>query len=193
MTSSLNEDASGKGVVAALQAASDRLSLAGAFLAVLCMITMTFLVLAEIVLAGLSKVILVLPSTTHIGWEYSGYLMGACFLLGAGMTFRAGLQIRVEILLRAGKGRYARALETVSTFAGATVAVFVAIALVRFALRTWGYGEVSQDSLTPLWIPQAVLALGSVIIALQMTVRLLACLTGAALDRPDIGAVSAID
>ncbi|SHN07201.1 TRAP transporter small permease [Roseibium suaedae] len=193
MTSSLNEDARSKGLVAALQAAADCLSLTGAFLAVLCMVAMTLLVLAEIVLAGVSRIIPSVPSTTHIGWEYSGYLMGACFLLGAGMTFRAGLQIRVEALLRAGKGRFSRVLETIASLAGAAVAVFVAMALVQFALRTWGYGEVSQDSLTPLWIPQAVLALGAVIMALQMLVRVLACLTGAPLDRPDLGAASAIE
>lgn len=193
MTSSLNEDARSKGLVAALQAVADCLSLTGAFLAVLCMVAMTLLVLAEIVLAGVSRIIPSVPSTTHIGWEYSGYLMGACFLLGAGMTFRAGLQIRVEALLRAGKGRFSRVLETIASLAGAAVAVFVAMALVQFALRTWGYGEVSQDSLTPLWIPQAVLALGAVIMALQMLVRVLACLTGAPLDRPDLGAASAIE
>ncbi|OHV79527.1 hypothetical protein LCM4579_02915 [Ensifer sp. LCM 4579] len=193
MTSSNIEDAGNKGLVTALQAVADALSLAAAFIAVLCMIAMTLLVLAEIVLASLSKGIPWLPSSTHIGWEYSGYLMGACFLLGAGMTFRAGLQIRVEALLRAGKGRFARLFEVASAFVGVAVSIFLAFALVNFALRTWGFGEVSQDSLTPLWIPQAVLALGAIIMALQMVVRLIASLTGRPLERPDLGAATAIE
>lgn len=193
MTSSKIEDAGNKGLVTALQAVTDGLSLAAAFIAVLCMIAMTLLVLVEIVLASLSKLISFVPTSTHIGWEYSGYLMGACFLLGTGMTFRAGLQIRVEALLRAGKGRFAHAFEIASSFVGATVSIFLAYSLMNFTLRTWGFGEVSQDSLTPLWIPQAVLALGAIILALQMVVRLIASLTGHPLERSDLGAATAIE
>jgi len=193
MTSSQTEDGGRIGRVAALQAAADALSLAAAGLAVMCLIAMTLLVLTEIVLGALSKLLPAVPATTHIGWEYSGYLMGACFMLGAGLTFRAGLQIRVSALLRAGRGTQARLLETVSALAGTAVSVFLAVALVRFTFRTLGFGEVSQDSLTPLWIPQAVLATGAVVLALQMVVRLIACLTGQTLERPDLGAASAIE
>lgn len=181
------------GLVAALQRAADRLSVAGAMLAAACIVALTFLVLAEIVVAIASKVIPDVPNSIHVGWEYSAYLMGASFLLGAGMTLRAGLQIRVEMLLRAGHGRYARVLEGISSALGSAVSLFMAYTLVAFTLRTYGFGEVSQDSLTPLWIPQAVLALGAIILAAQMVARTLTCLVGQTVDRPDLGAAAAIE
>jgi TRAP-type C4-dicarboxylate transport system permease small subunit len=133
------------------------------------------------------------PSGIGIAWEYSAYLMGGAFLLGSGMTLRAGQQIRVELLLRAGGGRFARVLEMASCVVGSLVTVFLAYTLVELALRTYGFGEVSQDSFTPLWIPQAVLALGAVILALQMLARTVASFVGAPVDRPDLGAATAIE
>lgn len=181
------------GWVAALQRAADHLSVAGALLAAACIVALTFLVLAEIVVSIVAKIIPGMPNSIHVGWEYSAYLMGASFLLGAGMTLRAGLQIRVEMLMRAGHGRYARALEGISSALGSAVSLFLAYTLVEFTLRTYRFGEVSQDSLTPLWIPQAVLALGAVILAAQMVARTLTCLAGQAVDRPDLGAATAIE
>ncbi len=179
--------------IAVLQSTADLLSLASAWLAAACIIALTGLVLAEILVAFLARFISALPSGIGIGWEYSAYLMGASFLLGAGMTLRAGLQLRVEILLRAGNRRYANVLELSSALIGSAVMLFLAINLARMTLRTFGYGEVSQDSFTPLWIPQAVLTLGAVVLTLQMLVRLLACLLGHPLERPEIGAATAIE
>jgi TRAP-type mannitol/chloroaromatic compound transport system permease small subunit len=187
------ESARESGIVAAVQTAADLVSIAAGFLAALCIVALTFLVLAEIFVALVARIVPSMPPSIHIGWEYSAYLMGASFLLGAGMTLRAGLQIRVEMLLRAGHGRYARAFETVASIIGAIVTVFLAVTMVTYTLRTWRFGEVSQDTGTPLWIPQAVLAVGAVVLALQLTTRVLACLTGRTLDRPGLGAATAIE
>lgn len=179
--------------IAVLQGTADLLSQIGGWIAAGCILGLTGLVLAEIIVAFLARFIAALPSGIGIGWEYSAYLMGASFLLGAGMTLRAGLQLRVELLLRAGKGRIAALLELVSATIGSVLCVFLAINLARLTLRTYGYGEVSQGSFTPLWIPQAVLTVGAAILALQMLARLLACLAGQALERPEIGAITAIE
>ncbi|MCG5480673.1 MAG: TRAP transporter small permease [Ensifer alkalisoli] len=149
--------------------------------------------LSEIAVATLSKIMPVVPNSIHVGWEYSAYLMGASFLLGAGMTLRAGLQIRVEMLMRAGHGRFARLLEIFSSALGSAVSAFLAYALIQLSLRTYRFGEVSQDSFTPLWIPQAVLAFGALILALQMIARTLSCLVGQPVDRPELGAATAIE
>lgn len=179
--------------IAALQRAADLIARVGAWAATACILCLTGLVLAEILVAFLARFIPSMPSGIHVGWEYGAYLMGASFLLGAGMTLRAGLQLRVEILLRLGRGRLARPLEIVSAAVGSAVCVFLAVTLARMTLRTWGYGEVSQDSFTPLWIPQAVLTAGAAMLALQMVVRLLAAVAGVALERRDIGAAAAIE
>lgn len=178
---------------AVLQNTADLLARVGGWVAAGCILGLTGLVLTEIVVAFLARFISAMPSGIGIGWEYSAYLMGASFLLGAGLTLRAGLQLRVEILLRAGQRRFAAALELVSAAIGSAVCVFLAISLMRLTLRTWGYGEVSQDSFTPLWMPQAVLAFGATILALQMVARLFAAILGLSLDDKAIGAATAIE
>lgn len=187
------EHGAGQGGFAVLQDIADLLSRVGAWIAAGCILGLTGLVLTEIVVAFLARFVPAMPSGIGIGWEYSAYLMGASFLLGSGLTLRAGLQLRVEILLRAGQRRFAAGLEIVSAAIGSAVCVFLAVCLNRLTLRTWGYGEVSQDSLTPLWMPQSVLALGATILALQMVVRLLAAILGLAMERREIGAGTAIE
>lgn len=182
-----------RGPVAALQRAADLVSLLGAWIAGLCIVALTLLVLADILLAFLSKYLRFVPSGTGVGWEYSAYLMGAAFLLGAGMTLRAGLQLRVELVMSSSHRMVVRVLEVVSAALGSAVSVAMAVWLFNFTLRTYGYGEVSQESFTPLWIPQAVLTLGAAVLAFQMVARLVSALAGHSLDNPTLGAASAIE
>lgn len=178
---------------AALQGAADRVSLAGAWLAGGCIAALTLLVLIDTILAFVSRYVPSVPSGTGVGWEYSAYLMGAAFVLGAGLTLRAGLQLRVELLISAGKGRMAWALELFAAALGSAVTVALTLWLARFTFRTYGYGEVSQDSFTPLWIPQSVLTIGMGVLAFQMVARLATCLTGGPLNKPELGVASAIE
>lgn len=179
--------------LAVLEGIADGLSLAAAFLAAACIVALTGLILAEIGVAFVARFIPSVPSGIGIAWEYSAYLMGGAFLLGAGMTLRAGQQIRVELLLRASGGKYAHALELVSCLVGSLICGFLAYTLVQYTLRTFRFAEVSQDSFTPLWIPQAVLALGAIVLALQVITRTLVCLLGGRVDRPELGAATAIE
>lgn len=179
--------------LAVLEGIADGLSLAAAFLAAACIVALTGLILTEISFAFLARFIAGVPSSIGIGWEYSAYLMGGAFLLGAGMTLRAGQQIRVELLLRARGGKYNHILELASCIVGTLICGFLAYTLVEYALRTFRFGEVSQASFTPLWIPQAVLAVGAIVLALQMITRTLVCLFGGRVDRPELGAATAIE
>jgi len=178
---------------AALQGAADLAALGGGWLAAFCIATLTFLVLTDTALAALSKPFPALPSSTGIGWEYSAYLMGAAFLLGSGMTLRAGLQLRVEIILANVGPMAARGMEIFAALLGSAVTCALTLWLLRFTLRNYGYGQVSQDSSTPLWIPQAVLTFGMALLALQMLARLVSALAGEPLDKPELGAATAIE
>lgn len=178
---------------AALQRVADIAALAAAWVAAGCIAGLTLLVLLDTVLAFLGRHIPAVPTGTGIGWEYSAYLMGAAFLLGSGLTLRAGLQLRVELLVSSGNARLAWILEFLSSALGSVVTVSLTIWLADFAVRTWGFGEVSESSFTPLWIPRAVLALGMGVLAFQMVARLLTCLAGQPVNKPDLGAVSAIE
>lgn len=172
---------------------ADGISLAAAFLAAACIVALTGLILTEIVVAFTARFVPSMPSGIGIGWEYSAYLMGGSFMLGAGMTLRAGQQIRVELLLRAAEGRYARFGEVASCLLGSVITVFLAITMSQLTIRMFNSGEASQDSFTPLWIPQSALTVGAIILALQMLVRTLAAIVGDRVERPELGAATQIE
>lgn len=192
-SSSTTDGAGANGPLAMLEGIADGLSLVAAFLAAACIVALTGLILAEIFVAFVARFFPSMPAGIGIGWEYSAYLMGGAFMLGSGMTLRAGQQIRVELLLRAKGGRYAKGLEIASCILGSVTTLYLAATLIAFTWRTYTFGEVSQDSFTPLWIPQVVLCVGAVILAIQMVVRTLASIAEAPVDRPELGAATAIE
>ena len=175
------------GAFAAFRNAADAIAVASAHAAVLCLAALVALVTAEIVLALLSKVFPSLPPGIGIAWEYSSYLMGISFLLGSGLTLRAGMHIRVELLLRAGNGRHARVLEVVSAAIGAAFTGLLAWSLFRFTVQSYVSSQVSGDSLTPLWIPQAALTVGAAVLFLQMLLRLISALLDQPLEDKTLG------
>lgn len=191
--SSTTDGAHKFGPSAMLCGIADGVALAGGYLAALCIVALTFLILAEIAVAFLSRFIPSLPSGIGIGWEYSAYLMGGAFLLGSGMTLRAGQLIRVELLLRINNDRFARVGEIASALVGTIVCTFLAFSMSNLTLRMLATGEASQDSFTPLWIPQSALTLGATILALQMIARALACVMDNPLERPELGAATQIE
>jgi TRAP-type C4-dicarboxylate transport system permease small subunit len=192
-------DASGKGPgrtatvgpIAAFQRFVDWIAMAGAYLAAASLIAMVLLVLAEISTGLLSRVIPSMPSGIRFAWEYSAYLMGSAFMFGGALSLRSGMQLRVELLLRAGQGRFERPLEIFSSLVGAVFLGVLAWSLAAFTLQSWSSSQVSGDTLTPLWIPQSALLLGTVIFALQAFARFLSCLAGLPLDNDDFKVASA--
>lgn len=175
------------GVVAVLQSIADRIASAATWAAAACLTALLAIVLCEILVGVLSRLSPSFPSSIGFAWEYSAYLMGAAFMLGSGLSLRAGMHVRVELLLASGGRRHARLFEFASAAIGSAFAVTLAWSMVRFALQSYGYDQRSSESYTPLWIPQAALAAGTVILALQMVVRLLACLVGAPLEDKSLG------
>lgn len=178
---------------AVLQRAADIVSLTGAWAAAACIAGLTLLVLLDTFLAFLSRHFDPVPASTGIGWEYSAYLMGAAFLLGSGLTLRAGLQLRVELLISSGHARLVWLLEFMAACLGAVITLSMTLWLLDFTLRTYGFGEVSESSFTPLWIPRAVLTLGMGVLAFQMVARVISCLAGHSVNNPELGAASAVE
>jgi len=178
-------------MVAWFQRIVDALALAAAYVAAACLVAMVLLVLAEISVGLLSRVFKSVPSGIRFAWEYSAYLMGASFLFGGALTLRSGMQIRVELLLRASNGRFERPLEIFSSLIGALFLAMLAWSLTNFAWQSWVSTQVSGDTLTPLWIPQGALALATLIFALQAFARLLSCLARLPLDNDSFKVASA--
>jgi TRAP-type C4-dicarboxylate transport system permease small subunit len=178
------------GSLAAFRRAADAVALVAAYAAALCLAALVVLVTAEILLALLSRVFKFLPPGISIAWEYSSYLMGIAFMLGSGLTLRAGMHVRVEMLIRAGDGRYAQLFEVISALIGTAFTGLLAWSLARFTLQSLTSGQVSGDSLTPLWIPQVALTIGAAVLFMQMLLRLIAALLNEPLEDKSLGAAT---
>lgn len=154
-----------------LLAVIDRLSRLDGWLGAACLVALTALMLANIALRALSNLLPWLPADIPVAWEYSSYLMAATFTFGAAMTLRAGGHIRVVLILAHVPPGARRALEIGASLAAAAFTGFLAYAMVRFAWASFSRGQTSYASDTPVWLPQAVVAFGILLLALQFAGR----------------------
>jgi TRAP-type C4-dicarboxylate transport system permease small subunit len=138
--------------------------------------------LANIVTRALSNVVLWLPADIPVAWEYSSYLMAATFTFGGAMTLRAGGHIRVSLLLAHVPPGARRALEIVSALLGAAFMGFLAYGMVKFTWASFSRGQTSYASDTPVWLPQAVVAFGMVLLTLQLVARAVQAVFGLPLE-----------
>jgi TRAP-type C4-dicarboxylate transport system permease small subunit len=138
--------------------------------------------LAEITVRALSNFFPWVPADIPVAWEYSSYLMAACFTFGAAMTLRAGGHIRVTLVL----GRLApparRLMEIAASLVATLFVGFLAISMARFAWSAFERGQTSISSDTLLWIPEAVVAFGMVLLALQFLARFIQAVLGLPLE-----------
>src|SRR3954467_2379741 len=93
--------------------AIERLGRLDGWIGAACLITLTLLMLAEVIVRALSNFVEWVPADIPVAWEYSSYLMAACFTFGAAMTLRAGGHIRVTLVLARVSPRVRRWMETV--------------------------------------------------------------------------------
>src|SRR2546421_3761300 len=160
----------------------ERLGRLDGWIGAACLVTLTLLMLAEISVRALSNFISWVPADIPVAWEYSSYLMAACFTFGAAMTLRAGGHIRVTLVL----GRLApparRGLEIAASLVAMVFVAFLALAMARFAWGAFERGQTSISSDTMLWIPESVVAFGMVLLALQFLARFIQALLGLPLE-----------
>ena len=152
--------------------AIDKLAKLDGWLGALCLVLLCSLMIAGIAVRTLSTMVIWFPKDIPIAWEYSSYLMAVTFTFGAALTLRAGGHIRVRLLLSNAPPAIVRLLEAISAAAGFGFATFFAVAMTKFSYRSFVTDERSLASSTPLWIPQAIVAFGAVLLALQLLARL---------------------
>ncbi len=157
--------------IRALLIAIDRLGRLDGWVGAGCLAALTAFLLAEVAVRTLSNIFPSVPGTIPVAWEYSSYLMAACFTFGAAMTLRAGGHIRVTLLLaRLGvTGR--RVLEFAAALAATLFTGFLAYAMINFTWASFTRGQTSVASGTLLWIPQSLVAFGITLLALQFLAR----------------------
>ncbi|MGE0222155.1 MAG: TRAP transporter small permease subunit [Acetobacteraceae bacterium] len=146
----------------------ERLSRIGGWIAAAAVFGILVLVAVEIILRS------VFGLSTQISDEMSGYLNVAIIYFGLALALKDGTYVRVEPLFNRLKGR---AGLVVRWFIVAVSLVYMVVAtwmMARYAAYSFRAGLASTSySETPLWIPQAVVVVGSALLVLQLVAFLL--------------------
>ena len=160
----------------------DVLSRVDGWLGVACLVTLTTLMIAEVVVRALSDIFPWVPADIPVAWEYSSYLMAATFTFGAAMTLRAGGHIRVTLVLARISPQARRWLETLLAIIGTFLCGFLAWAMTYFTWRSFDSGQTSVSSGTLVWIPQAFVTFGIILLTIQFFARSLQAALGLPLE-----------
>src|SRR6476661_6301811 len=126
--------------------ATEKLARLDGWIGAACLIALTLLMLAEITVRALSNFIEWVPADIPVAWEYSSYLMAACFTFGAAMTLRAGGHIRVTLVLAKLQPPGRRLLEIAASFIATLFCGFLAWAMGYFTWRSFDAGQTSVSS-----------------------------------------------
>ena len=112
-------------------------------------------------------------------WEYSSYCMASAFFCGAAFTLHTGGHVRVSLVSHAVPRPVARAIDGLATLLAIVIAAYLTKAMIELTAGSIADGSRSVTSeATPLAIPQAAMAFGTVLLLLQLIARLLRLLTG---------------
>jgi TRAP-type C4-dicarboxylate transport system permease small subunit len=160
----------------------DTLSRLDGWLGACCLVTLTGLMLAEVLVRALSNVFPWVPADIPVAWEYSSYLMAATFTFGAAMTLRAGGHIRVTLVLARVSPAVRRWMETVLAACGTFFCGFLAWSMAYFTWRSFDSGQTSVSSGTLMWIPQVFVTFGVVLLTVQFVARFFQAALGLPLE-----------
>jgi len=95
---------------------------------------------------------------------YAGYAMAGAGFMALASTLKHGEHIRVTLLLGMLKGKAHKALELAALCIATLLAAFLAFYSCRLVWQSWEIEDISVGiDATPLWIPQLLMAIGTVI------------------------------
>jgi TRAP-type C4-dicarboxylate transport system permease small subunit len=154
--------------------------LSGLFLVLICL-----LVIAQIVARQVGSMV---PSAD----EFAAYAMAASGFLALPYALQRGAHIRVELLYRllTPRGRYFA--EVLSNVVGLGISAYLAWYCSLFVIESYQFNEVSTGLLPiPMWIPQLPMLLGTLVLVVAMTERLIVVWRKQRFENPDAcGAMS---
>ncbi|MDU8927303.1 TRAP transporter small permease subunit [Alisedimentitalea sp. MJ-SS2] len=136
-------------------------------IAALCMIAILVLIVMQMLARWSSAIFPGAP-------EYAAYCMAAASFFGFAAALNRGSHIRVSLLLNAVGPRMRRFVD-IWCFGVAAVTMWYFVLHARqFVYWSWKFKEVSQsEDATMLWIPQSVMVIGGVLLAIALTDNLL--------------------
>jgi TRAP-type C4-dicarboxylate transport system permease small subunit len=145
----------------------DGLYLVSGVIAALCLIAILFLIVVQMAARWTGEVFPGAP-------DYAGYAMAAASFLAFASALNRGSHIRVSVLLNA-VGPGMRRLIDIWCFAiGTAIAWYFVYFAQKFVYWSWKFKDISQgQDKSPLWIPQSLMLIGAVILAIALTDNLL--------------------
>lgn len=127
--------------------------------------------LAALAMVGVLAMVLLSIVSRQLGFHvpgtdaYAGYCMAGAGFLALAHTLKRNEHIRVTLLLATLKGRARDGLEMWALTAGVFLAGLFAWYSVRLAWVSRAINDVStSNDATPLWIPQIMMALGTLVL-----------------------------
>ena len=101
--------------------------------------------------------------------EYSGYMMVFVVFAGVAFSFRNGSFIRVEILDNKIPQKFRRMLACILSFIALVYVIILSIYIWKMIILSYTSGARSNDvSQWPLYWPQSIMGIGSIILVLQL-------------------------
>lgn len=162
----------------------NRLYAAAEILAASCLVTIAAMVLAQVLgrladgflkLAGREPVGFLVPSLAEI----AGFLLVGASFLALASTLRHAVHIRVSLAIAHAPAGLRRLMETLVLVAGFGLVAYFAWFAGALAYDSYLYNEVSFGIIPmPLFIPQAVMAIGLGVFALSLLDDLVVQLSG---------------
>ncbi len=145
----------------------DMLYLSSGVLAALCLIAILVLIVVQMVARWTGEVFPGAP-------DYAGYAMAAASFLAFANALNRGSHLRVAILINA-VGPKTRRLLNIWCFAiGSAIMWYFVYYAGRFVYWSWKFNDISQgQDKTALWIPQSVMLIGAIIMAIALTDHLI--------------------
>ncbi|MGE0629883.1 MAG: TRAP transporter small permease [Hyphomicrobiaceae bacterium] len=141
------------------------MSLIGGYLAAIALVAMLLLVMVEIVIRG------VFGQSTQISDEFSGYFNAALIFLGLGLALKDGQFIRIEFFYARMRGRIMRVTRWFILLCSLSyVGVLLYYILDQITYLYSANIAAPSTSQIPLYLPQLVMPIGSVILLLQLLV-----------------------
>jgi len=129
--------------------------------------------LAALCMVGLLTMVMLSVVSRQIGFNvrgtdaYAGYLMAGAGFLALAHTLKKGEHIRVTLILNALQGPWRKALEIWSLGFACVLSTVMAFYSCKLVWDSLQFNDVSTGvDATALWIPQLVMAVGTVVFAI---------------------------
>lgn len=95
---------------------------------------------------------------------YAGYAMAGAGFMALASTFKKGEHIRVTLVIGKFTGGIRKVMEIVTLSIATAIAGFLAFYACRLVHDSYMYDDISTGiDATPMWIPQLIMALGTII------------------------------